>query len=46
MDMIFVSFVDGRKYQKKAPEFSFHLRHCTPAELQVQQSYVRVGKAY
>ena len=35
MDMVFVSFIDGQKRQEKALEFRFHLRHCTPADLQV-----------
>ena len=46
MDMVSVSFVDGRKCQEKALEFSFHLRRYTPAEVRVRRSYVRVGEAY
>ncbi len=45
-DIINLSFFGCKRYQEKALEFSFHLRRCTAAKVQVRRSYVRVGEAY
>ncbi len=46
MDIINLSFVDHKRYQEKALEFSFHLHRCTPAKVEVRQSYESANKAY